>query len=574
MAVFDWNRNGSKNDIFDHFMDYQAYKDFANRMNNKSSADEISNVFGIFHGSNESDDFDDYDDDEAFQHYLDDTYGTEEENELELDDPVSYDYEEKIDFDEMFKNLCNVRKTLNDTYEMFTESSEFRINGGASPQLIKDFWLYSIAIHLENIVISLELKIKLLQVLLDEFEIDNSMTAKEYYQALDGNDEYKEYIKTNFECTTSRCSLFWVYVLGINDSGLEEQILTATFNSGYAQFMRYLDLYLSNSYEMKNNSYIETYLDTIGSAFEEADKDFDDLIKARYNERVLNPLQEFLDNKPINEEKKHIFTNPEIGEFKSKQDNLTNNLSNKNIPLTGHAALKKHIEDVRSNDQLSRMWIKMVLFKKEYQFVENTSSAQELLINLIKQQKELFNDYEDIMLKSEFRDKFSLDKQMHLDFWLYTLAMIIDYSNLNLDEKTQLLQTLLDVFSINNPMTAEEYYSNMSFNSTFKKYLQNCFLFDSKRCGLFWVIFIMISFPDDDYEYKRTINYIKRYTRLVSDLETYLSLVFIHRGFGIKSRNDIVALIEACVEVTNYTWTSMEGYNDNIYNPSYHGEEC
>ena len=90
--------------------------------------------------------------------------------------------------------------------------------------------------------------------------------------------------------------------------------------------------------------------------------------------------------------------------------------------------------------------------------------------------------------ESGFRDVMD-NQQMGKDFGLFELAKQLDFSILQRQQKIQLLQLLLDTFSVDNPMPAEEHYKSMEINDAYYQYMTHCFGKIGNDGVIFWRIF-------------------------------------------------------------------------------------
>lgn len=74
--------------------------------------------------------------------------------------------------------------------------------------------------------------------------------------------------------------------------------------------------------------------------------------------------------------------------------------------------------------------------------------------------------------------------------------------------KIQLLQLLLDTFSVDNPMTAEEHYKNMEINDAYYQYMTHCFGKIGNDGAIFWRIFETMG-GNDGERMPMTVGYMK-----------------------------------------------------------------
>ena len=133
-------------------------------------------------------------------------------------------------------------------------------------------------------------------------------------------------------------------------------------------------------------------------------------------------------------------------------------------------------------------------------------------------------------MESGLRDFFD-NRQMGKDIWLYSFYKLIETSSLEKDEKIKLLQLLMDIFDIDNKMSAERHYYEMENNIEYKAYMCHCFDGGNNGRAAFWILNAAMS---ADGRVAMTVGYTEDYIKFMGQLEVYLSEMFKERGFGDK----------------------------------------
>lgn len=281
MAIFDWNKNG-KDDAFDTFMDYQLYKETFGKEDEDSDLDfedgdmdfdeyikedEDSDLdfedgdvdFDEYMNENEDADFDDYMNDEDFYNYRSGSkyshvnedaytgaYGTGDVSASSIDDIYGLKEIKGRSTEEILKILI-ARKIKMDYYlESCSVESGFR-EVFDNRQMGKDFWLYDFSKLLDTGNLNNEQKVKVLQLLLDIFDVDNRMSAENHYYCMNNNRSYEIYMTHCFDIKTDDCAVFWILLSAMSwDDRLEK---TIAFTKEHLKFMAQLEVYLSEMFK-------------------------------------------------------------------------------------------------------------------------------------------------------------------------------------------------------------------------------------------------------------------------------------------------------------------------------------
>ena len=176
-------------------------------------------------------------------------------------------------------------------------------------------------------------------------------------------------------------------------------------------------------------------------------------------------------------------------------------------------------------------------------------STEEILRILLKRKQKMDTYYEDCSVKSGFREVMD-NRQMWKDFWLFNFAKILDYCTLQQTEKCQLLQLLLDMFAVDNPMSARKHYKNMSTNHAYYIYMTHCFGYKTTDCAIFWLILANMS-GNEGEQMDMTIGLVEEHLRFMVQLEEYLKRMFPGRGFGGHMQKYIVELLKYILDAVD-----------------------
>ena len=194
--------------------------------------------------------------------------------------------------------------------------------------------------------------------------------------------------------------------------------------------------------------------------------------------------------------------------------------------------------------------------------------SEQLLKRLIAMQKSMYDKYEQFATESGYRSEVTESQQMHKDFWLYSFAKQLEYSNLSKNEKRQLLQVLLEVFRINNPMSAEEYYRVISSDSRYLAYASNCLVTSPDKCGLFWILLAGMGGNEGERS-DDTIGFVKDYIVFMEDLEKYLQIMFEGSGFGGHIHEYMMMVLNSISQAIDDLENSTKATTENTENPLY-----
>lgn len=196
-----------------------------------------------------------------------------------------------------------------------------------------------------------------------------------------------------------------------------------------------------------------------------------------------------------------------------------------------------------------------------YGIAEMSGKGTEDILRLLVNRKKTMDYYfETCSIESGFRDVMD-NRQMGKDFWLFELAKQLDFSILQRQQKIQLLQLLLDTFSVDNPMTAEEHYKNMGNSDPYYQYMTHCFGKVANDGAIFWRIFGTMG-GNDGERMPMTIGYMKEYMKFMVQLEEYLKRMFPESGFGGHAQQYVSDLMDYVVKV-------IDAESDAVSNTNY-----
>lgn len=188
-------------------------------------------------------------------------------------------------------------------------------------------------------------------------------------------------------------------------------------------------------------------------------------------------------------------------------------------------------------------------------------SDEDILRILINRKDELDNCYEELILNSTLNDIFPR-RQMIKDFWLDSFVKMADMSFLSQEEKIELVQFLMELFDVDNCISAREYYNNMDVNEDFAIYIQHCFGTKGEKCVLFWHLLSCIDYNDDNIS---SVIFTKEYIKFMMQLEVYLDKKRPKSGFGGEMKAYIMRLLKVTSNEINVAVSI--GNPDYIFNP-------
>lgn len=196
-----------------------------------------------------------------------------------------------------------------------------------------------------------------------------------------------------------------------------------------------------------------------------------------------------------------------------------------------------------------------------YGIAEMSGKGTEAILRLLVNRKKTMDDYfETCSIESGFRDVMD-NRQMGKDFWMFELAKQLDFSILQRQQKIQLLQLLLDTFSVNNPITAEEHYKNMGTSDAYYQYMIHCFGKVANDGAIFWRILGTMG-GNNGERTSMTVGYIKEHVKFMVQLEEYLKRMFPESGFGGHAQQYVSDLMDYIVQV-------IDAESDAVSNTNY-----
>lgn len=175
-------------------------------------------------------------------------------------------------------------------------------------------------------------------------------------------------------------------------------------------------------------------------------------------------------------------------------------------------------------------------------------NTEDILRSLVSRKMKMEFYFETCSVESGFREVMD-NRQMGKDFWLSAFVEQLEFSLLQRPQKVQLLQLLLDTFSVENPMTAEEHYQNMEMNTAYYEYISHCFRMISRDGLLFWKVLGTMS-GNNGERLDMTMGFTREYLKFMIQLEEYLKQMFPESGFGGQMQKYVVELTGYIKKVT------------------------
>ncbi len=191
-------------------------------------------------------------------------------------------------------------------------------------------------------------------------------------------------------------------------------------------------------------------------------------------------------------------------------------------------------------------------------------SNVEILSILFKRKRLIDNWFEICSVESGFREIYN-NRDTVKDLWLYDFARIADFSSLNRDEKIKLVQTLLEIFKVDNKTDAEAHYYNMFNNAAYKAYMEHCFGIYVENGAVFWILLGAMSGNDGERTHM-TMGSIKEHNKFIVQLDEYLKRVFPDSGFGRYTAKYVGSLTEYIYNNCDNISSAKQEY---IVNPLY-----
>lgn len=218
MAFLDWNHNGRR-DTFDRFMDYQIYRETFGR--DEGERDHHYTPHHVSRQTNQKRN--------ARYSSSEDIYGVSE---------IAGKSTEEI-----MRILISRKEKMNAYFRYCSVKSGFRAVFD-NRQMEKDFWLYDFAKLLDFSKLQKKQKIKLLQLLLNTFKIENPMTAEAHYEYMVSDVRYYQYMNWCFGIESRDCALFWIILVAMSGNESERLPIIMEFTKEHTKFMVQLEEYL------------------------------------------------------------------------------------------------------------------------------------------------------------------------------------------------------------------------------------------------------------------------------------------------------------------------------------------
>ena len=201
-----------------------------------------------------------------------------------------------------------------------------------------------------------------------------------------------------------------------------------------------------------------------------------------------------------------------------------------------------------------------------------------VLTRLMFQKKEIDSIHDSLISGNTLSIMFD-DTQLMKDFWMGSIAEIIDQGNLADIQRCKALQLLCTAFHINNPTTAQKHYLYIGRNESYQKYMERCFSFSENIMPGFWhwmqhlgnQPLSQAGKPGKNSKNRMDIvvYFINQYMTFMMTLSFYLSQVFPGRGCGRFMKEEF----HKRLELISYQMTgqmSMDLDFSQLVNPLYH----
>ena len=174
-----------------------------------------------------------------------------------------------------------------------------------------------------------------------------------------------------------------------------------------------------------------------------------------------------------------------------------------------------------------------------------TSLSVERLLKI--NQSKLSVIYNDIAIKSGFREQVFDDSYMFNDLWLYTFAEQFEKSGLDVIEVAAWIDTLLQTFRLNVGIEGMDHLELLKNNSSYRDYMNHMFAAKDVDSCFFWQLFLSMGNSDPDVLSKilserveEMMSFVKEYIKFIIQLEYYLSQIVPHGEFGGRMEKLVV----------------------------------
>ena len=173
-----------------------------------------------------------------------------------------------------------------------------------------------------------------------------------------------------------------------------------------------------------------------------------------------------------------------------------------------------------------------------------------VLAQLVRKYNSLAEQYQTISDGNPLGSIFD-EKQFMNDFWMSSLASILDQGDLEVVQKIKCLHLLLAAFRIEKQTMAKDYYLFMEKNDRYKGYVERCFVTLDEQIPLIWKWMHFLGsqpLPDMGKHESNRMNmvtmYVEEYISFMMLCSFYISQLFPGHGCGKDTRANMEALID------------------------------
>ncbi len=202
---------------------------------------------------------------------------------------------------------------------------------------------------------------------------------------------------------------------------------------------------------------------------------------------------------------------------------------------------------------------------------DNTAVLSEILIR----RRALVEIYDKLTGNNNLVKEYDATQLMN-DFWLSSVAEIIDQGKLSPFQKEKCLQLLITAMQVNNQTSAKQHYLFMERNEEYRKYINRCFGLEENGLPLVWLWIEHLgnqALPEGGRHGKNRMDtvmyFMKEYVSYMLLLSFYINQLFPGHGCGKKTKT----LLESKFELISAGMTGekyLEFDVQSLINPIYY----
>ncbi|RHM14506.1 hypothetical protein DWZ83_02440 [Amedibacillus dolichus] len=177
-------------------------------------------------------------------------------------------------------------------------------------------------------------------------------------------------------------------------------------------------------------------------------------------------------------------------------------------------------------------------------------TTQEILNRLVNKKATVEKSFIMCVIGTQYHDD-KLYKLVFEDFWMFAFIKQLSYSKLQIQQKEQIVQLLMDAYSIDYPISASGFYKNMIDNAEFYQFIMNRYGISKPGETNFWKLLALIVYSYGADKKQMVEIFIKVYSECMIHLEEYLKRMFSGCGFG-KSVEKYLNYLLDYVLIRNY----------------------